>query len=337
MNFKRTVTGFLSVAVLTVSLGTAQAAMIPRDVDLAKPLLPIKQNVGASGIDDAQIKAAYGSFTGTVKAVEDFEAIKGAKIVAVESQTGGPANFIIKEDTYIVDNFDLNVGVEVTGFYDANAPMIMIYPPQYNVEVLAEQELGQFVKVDLFDQNLVSSDNQLKLNISEKTEVVTKDGKPYPGTLADKKLAVVYDVTTRSIPAQTNPIKVIVLDAEVKAEIGDVAKMEIVVDEQKLAAPKAYLNETKTIMVPLRDIAEALGFPVSWNNDTQSIIIGNGISLKIGDKNYIYYKTAPIKLDTAPELKEGTTYVPLNFFTEVMKMNKAEVSNDKISIENEVI
>lgn len=347
MTFKRTVTGFLSLAVLSLSLGAAQGATL-NEIGDTQPVDSPQQVISAEGLLDSQKqdqetldpeehKVVYASFMGTIKGVENFTAIEGAKIVAVENKEGGPANFIIKEDTFLVDNFDLEIGAEIVGFYDANAPMIMIYPPQYNMEVLAEQKENQFVKVDIFNEELVSSDNNLKLNISDQTEVVTRDGKKFKGTLANQKLVIIYDVTTRSIPAQTNPIKVIVLDEkasedEDKVEIGDLTKMDIVVDEKKLETQKAYQNEDKTIMVPLRDIAEALGYPVSWNQETQSIIIGKGIALKVGDNTYSYYKMAPITLDTAPELKEGTTFVPLEYFTEVMQMSKAEVTNEQIVV-----
>lgn len=340
MNLKRTLTGFLSLAVLSLSLGAAQGAAL-NDVRDAEPVTtPIKEVISAEGnLDAEEMRAAYDSFAGTIKDIEDFTPVKGAKIVAVENEAGGPANFIIKEDTFLVDNFDLKVGAEIIGFYDANAPMILIYPPQYNVEVLAEQKDNQFIKVDLFNEELVSSDNNLKLNISDNMEIVTQDGKVFEGKLTNKKLAVIYDITTRSIPAQTNPIKVIVLDEKIsedqdKKEIVGLEKMDIIVDGKKIETQKAYQNENNALMVPLRDITQALGYPVIWEQESQSIIIGKGISLKIGDKTYVYYKMAPIILETAPELREGRTYVPLEYFDKVMQMNKSEVLQGQIIIES---
>jgi len=55
-------------------------------------------------------------------------------------------------------------------------------------------------------------------------------------------------------------------------------------------------------MVPLRAIAEALGYKVTWNNETLSVTLDKDISLTIGEDNYISGDNAPIKLGTAPEL-----------------------------------
>ncbi|MPN07715.1 hypothetical protein SDC9_154986 [bioreactor metagenome] len=173
---------------------------------------------------------------------------------------------------------------------------------------------------------MVSADNTIKLNISDATEIISQTGKSFKGDLENRKLVVLYGPSTRSIPAQTNPIKVIVLD--------DAADMDIIVDNKKIDGPRAYTNEQGTIMVPLRAAAEALGFEVAWDGESKSIMVGKGISLKIGQDNYIYMKTAPIQLGTAPEAFEGRTFVPLNFFREVMRMNNAYVFEGQIVIDN---
>ena len=99
----------------------------------------------------------------------------------------------------------------VTGFYDANAPTPMIYPPQLRAIVMAMDTQYRNVKVDYFDSNLISSDNYLKLNISPYTRMLLVNGQLFTGNPANRDLVVVYGPTTRSIPAQTNPYKIIVL------------------------------------------------------------------------------------------------------------------------------
>ncbi|KGK87265.1 hypothetical protein DP68_11565 [Clostridium sp. HMP27] len=154
----------------------------------------------------------FKSFTGTVKTVTDFQgAKKDLKYVLVEDAEGREANIIVSKDTYIVNNENIGVGSVITGFYDADKPMIMIYPPQYNAEVVAVFNKDQNIKVDSFDKNLISSDKYFKLNISNDTKIITQDGKPFKGKLKNKKLVVIYSISTKSIPAQANPIQIIVL------------------------------------------------------------------------------------------------------------------------------
>ena len=56
--------------------------------------------------------------------------------------------------------------------------MLMIYPPQYNPEVIIVEtkEMGT-VEVDFFNKELVNTDNTLKLNVGKETELLSLSGK----------------------------------------------------------------------------------------------------------------------------------------------------------------
>ncbi len=89
-----------------------------------------------------------------------------------------------------------------------------------------------------------------------------------------------------------------------------------------------YISKQNQIMVPLRSVAEQLGYQLSWNQDKQMIELTKGnhwFMVKIGEDRYNFAKMF-ITLGAAPELKDGKTYVPLPFFSKVIK---ARVSVDK--------
>ncbi len=273
----------------------------------------------------AQEKLYFLSFTGTVKKIEDHWSMENAKFISLEDDEGNPANAIISDTTYIAGDKDIEVGDVITVYYDANKPMIMIYPPQYSAEVVVVHGIDLNVEVDYFNKELVNSDNTLKLNISDETKVLLQNGEEYKGKLEDKKLVVFYGASTKSIPAQTNPDKVVVL-------MEDVASMAIVVNGDILEAPSAYMNDEGTVMVPIRAISEALGYEVLWEQKTKSVTLSNAISLFIGKDYYTYMKMAPIELGTAPELINSRTFVPLSFFTEVVKVKEAGIIGGSIII-----
>lgn len=337
-NLRKVTAGALSVAVLSLSAITALAA----NADNIKvgEIIPISDKV------DKEAKSFFGSFKGTVKEIRNFEGVEGSKFVLVEDEKGGMANFVVSKDTYFVNDAEIAVGSVITGFYEAGLPMIMIYPPQYQAKVIAVDSEGQNIKVDRFDENLISQDNELKLNISDKTEIILQDGKKFEGELANRMLVALYGPATKSIPAQTTPDKVVVLferavppihelTPEEKAGLmGDVSTMDIVVSNKKIEAPAAYTDEKGTVMVPLRAIAEGLELDVAWDGEQQSIRLGKGISLKIGEDNYNYMKTAPIQLGTAPVLVGDKTFVPLSFFREVARLNNAYVFEGQIVIDD---
>ena len=157
------------------------------------------------------------SFQGTVIKISDFstsENDKGIgcyKLMSVENEAGTLVNFVVAPDTYFVDHVMVAVGDRVTGFYDANAPVPLIYPPQYNAIVMARRSLYQNVKVDYFNNQLVSSDNTLKLNIAQCTRIILKNDQAFTQNPGNRNLIAVYGVTTKSIPAQTVPYKIIVM------------------------------------------------------------------------------------------------------------------------------
>lgn len=159
----------------------------------------------------------FQSFGGRVVRIDDFpgrhnDPLTGCfKLFTVQDRNDSVVNFVIEPETYFVDHAKVKVGDRVTGFYDANAPVPLIYPPQYRAVVVAKDRLNQFVKVDYFNYQLISSDGSLKLNLSRDTEMVLENGQAFTLYPANRDLVVIYGATTRSIPAQTTPHKIIVL------------------------------------------------------------------------------------------------------------------------------
>lgn len=157
------------------------------------------------------------SFTGIVKSIRslDTDIHTGntgcVQFFTVESDNGEVVNFYVSRDTYFVRHEVIRIGDRVTGFYDANAPAPLIYPPQFQAVVMNKVTTNYFVKVAYFDQYLVSEDGQLRLNLSEETKILLENGQLFEGDLRNRNLIVVYGPTTRSIPAQTRPYEIIVL------------------------------------------------------------------------------------------------------------------------------
>lgn len=158
----------------------------------------------------------FKSFHGTITRIDDFWVTtlgpNGCnKIMSVQSKDGSVVNFVVTPFTYFVDHVMMAVGDKVTGFYDANAPVPLIFPPQLQAIVMAKDTQNQNVKVDFFNNQLISSDGQLKLNIAPRTQIVLENGQAFTGKLENRNLIVIYGTSTKSIPAQTTPHKIIVM------------------------------------------------------------------------------------------------------------------------------
>ena len=133
------------------------------------------------------------------------------KLFEVRDQNGRITNFVITPSTYFINQANIARGMSITVFYAADAPAVLIYPPRLQAVVVASNNLNKNVKVDYFDSNLLSQDKALQLNIDENTEVILENGQTFTGNLGNHYLIVIYTNSTRSIPAQTTPEKVIVL------------------------------------------------------------------------------------------------------------------------------
>ena len=158
----------------------------------------------------------FGYFMGRITQISDFwtgeQQTTGCyKLITVVDRYDSIVNFVVTPATYFVDHEMLSVGDLVIGFYDANAPIPFIYPPQYEAVVMARVSRYQNIKVDYFNSQLISSDGRLKLNISPFTQIILENDQAFTGNLANRNLIVIYGATTRSIPAQTIPYTIIVM------------------------------------------------------------------------------------------------------------------------------
>ncbi|MGE7944499.1 stalk domain-containing protein [Lysinibacillus xylanilyticus] len=259
-------------------------------------------------------------FNNTHGTVEKVDA--GENITYFTVKDGDQTNILeITKDTLVFDNtgkkVELKEGDKVVAYTFANKPQKLIYPPQFDPDVvIVETEEVGFVEVDYFFENLTNTYDVLKLNIGENTELLNEKGEKVAAKdLAEKHLVVFYTASTRSIPAQTTPSKVIVLDNESENSSENTVEEEIAA----IIAKDSYeVDGTK--MVPLRLIAEKLGYTVESTGKGAIVSKGNvSYTLTRGEKMFGYNK-ALRPLNAAPALLEANkTYVPVEFVEEYLK------------------
>ena len=128
----------------------------------------------------------FKSFRGVITQISDFPVGQNGdkngcyKMMTLEDGAGRVVNFIISPSTYFVNREIVTTGEWVTGYYDGDAPVPMIYPPQYRALIIVKESNYQNVKVDFFNQQLLSSDGQLQLNLSPTTIISLKMGSLFP-------------------------------------------------------------------------------------------------------------------------------------------------------------
>jgi len=273
-----------------------------------------EQQVPQIQIDPVHI---FNTTYGTIEKVNSSEIITYFTV-----KDGDRTNILeITKDTLVFDNTGKKVELKekdkIVAYTFANKPQKSIYPPQFNPDVvIVETKEAGFVEVDYFFENLTNTYDMLKLSIGEKTELLnTKGEKVAAKDLTEKNLVVFYTASTKSIPAQTTPSKVIVLDDESENTTENTVEAEIA----KIIATD-YYEVDGTKMVPLRLIAEKLGYKVESTGKGAIISKGNlSYTITRGEKMFGYNK-ALRPLNAAPALLEANkTYVPVEFVEEYLK------------------
>lgn len=344
-------TGELADHNLIVSYGASTRSIPAQTTPDQIVVLADKDQSVIEEIDDAQLQPSYASISGTIQEIKEHDHEQSMRLITVGAEED-IFHLIVSEHTYLDD--ELAVGSEIIAFYNEHAPMLMIYPPQYNAVAIALANEDRTIMIDHFDNHLLNSDQSLVLKIDEATEILSQDGTVFEGELAGRKLFVEYDIVLESYPAQITPIRVIVLEDEEISEVSplneesiledslknaeiikDIANKKWIVNGEQITAPAAFVYNQDVVMVPLRAIAEALGYEVKWIANTKEIKLGHNVSLQVGQDSYLYAQTDPIELGAAPALVKGHTYVPLSFFKEVVRVDEVYIDDDGIVIREE--
>lgn len=161
-----------------------------------------------------QKRTTYKVVTGTVARINPLLRNGGgdcSQFVSVETNEGGVVNFIVTPETYIADFVTIYQGMQAHFIYNADLPAPLIYPPQFGAAAVVSTVTAANVAAGYFNNRLISADNTLKLNMTEGVPVVTSNNQVFYGSPAGRYLLVMYDVSTRSIPAQTTPEKIVVM------------------------------------------------------------------------------------------------------------------------------
>lgn len=181
--------------------------------------------------------------------------------------------------------------------------------------VITKDEANTAVYLDTFkmtEEGLLSADGEIILAM--------EGAEKYDG----KKLLVFYDFATMSIPAITNPIKVVEIEAEaedshkvsVSFKVGD---STLIINGEKVTVETPYVVGTGVTLVPIRVISEAFGAEVDWDGETKTVTVSCGeckVIVTVGSKTALVNGEEKT-LEEAPELTDGGfSMIPLRFISE---------------------
>lgn len=117
--------------------------------------------------------------------------------------------FILNDKGEPLTYDDIKTGDKITYYVDGNAPMTLQLPVHHSPSVIVVSTRDDVSrKIAVFDENGLSDDGDLVINYDLNTPYFSRTRE---AAFISGKALVIYDFTTRSIPAQTTPIAIVKL------------------------------------------------------------------------------------------------------------------------------
>lgn len=139
---------------------------------------------------------------------------------------------------------------------------------------------------------------------------------------AGDELLVWYKAMTLSLPGQAVAEKAVILNKKPDITVGLLDNSIIIKGNNQVISTRAIVKNEK-ILLPLRQIAEKFGYTVSWKEDSKSAELLKGpqfATLTIDSHDYGKNKMR-IVLDDAPQMINGVTYAPSEFFEKALELS----------------
>ncbi len=215
---------------------------------------------------------AFTKYSGIVKEISEESKIL-VEVPAYEDEKAKTEMFLNRNfktldlQTGKITQQELKIGDEIIFFVRNNSPVALSMPAIYSPSLVCINPHKNYsVDMDLYEKNedyLVGVSNRLIINSLEKCEGYSMDEEKINLTvdkLNNEQLIVLYTISTRSLPPQTNPLKIFVYKDPIEDQM-DIADL---IDAKNVGGKTFY---------GIRQNIERLGYNVSWDRETNTVII----------------------------------------------------------------
>ena len=239
--------------------------------------------------------------------------------------------FVIQNGTgYYLNGFDIREGEQVKAWY--GPVLTRSLPPQGKADaVIAGEQNGRptFTYFNIGKVEPQEDGSVRVLNVNE-SQYVTIFPQVYPDVAelkAGDKMLLWYEFTTMSMPGQATATKAVLLK-QGPADINISTTAGIIAMDGKELADVKLVEKNNTLYVPLRQVAEALGYTVTWNGTAVVYDGPRSAVCTIGSYDYGQQRMR-VQLQYTPELIDGVTMVPVEMLEHVLgysvKINASRV------------
>lgn len=281
----------------------------------------------ARGKDNTILEKSYKKIISKIENISrDDKAVK----FTVKDENGNESELIVNETLFVnledagiykdLSSYEekvkkLEKGDEIVAFISNKAPMTRSIPPQVSPKLIATNPSKVYsVDLDYYMDNNIGAADRLVINGTDNCDIKTIDGDVYKEKISGHELLVLYKVSTRSLPPQTNPEIIRVMDVKKVAEEDYTSILKKNIKALTINGIEQY---------PIRQFFELIGFQVSWDAKNATIIIkAEGKEIKIDSKNS-EFKVGEEKVKISNfSLTKGRTYADEQFFKDIETLIK---------------
>lgn len=248
-------------------------------------------------------------------------------IILQNEDTKDSINLILSDKTHIFQsgtgyylNFDdIKIGQSATAYHEVK--MTKSIPPASHAKAVVVGENAPYFRYFKVGKKMQNADGSVVLFDVNKDQYVTVTPDVY-SNINDidegDEMLLWYDIATLSLPSHATATKAYKLEDSTDIDI-NVTTQTITLKNTILFGVTMF-EENNTLYVPIRSIAEAMGYTVNWDNNSKSVIMQRGahsVNFTIGQTMYGREKML-VKLNNAPILFDNITMVPVEMFDTVL-------------------
>ncbi|MEI7884028.1 MAG: copper amine oxidase N-terminal domain-containing protein [Clostridia bacterium] len=205
-----------------------------------------------------------------------------------------------------IDAKTLNSNMYAAMVYPTNAKLTKSLPAQTSDgQLLIIKTPIAYAQIMQFDTTLLSTDKNLKLNLSASTVIISEKGEKLAAKdIPNKNVLVISTIQTLSIPAQTNP------------------EVLIIFTENHQATEYMHYNKNQHVMIPIREIAQTFGFNLKWDGHSKKVTLTKGtvtITINTGS-NKMKFQQSLHQMDNASEITKGNLYVASSLIAKIQTL-----------------
>ncbi|MFQ6841346.1 MAG: copper amine oxidase N-terminal domain-containing protein, partial [Agathobaculum sp.] len=189
-----------------------------------------------------------------------------------------------------------------------DAKLVVVHPGEDTTPHLLDAEV---VYRDL-TARFLANNGSLLVSVDRKTPVYTLYGDEETNARIrmGTRLVAWYDIVLTSYPGQTTPEKVVLLPDQDRS-FTIITGGDIAIAEGRI--------ENGVAMVPVRKVAEELGYTVTWNNEDESVLLELGdaeMTIQLGEDKYCFGNVREgLSFGAASYEVDGVSWVPAEVFT----------------------